>query len=260
MKKAMKPILAVAALGMAAASCSQSLASEPGESGALELHTHYQVTARNFGLSDVRFAARTDGSSYGVTAEISPDGILGMLFGLYVSAKSRGWIIERSVQPVRYEATRTRKGEDLYRKLTYKEDGSVNSIEVKPPKDVAAEITTDKLMNTIDPVSLLFLSIKPTRGADLCDSEINLFDGQRYSKLIADPPIVDGDEATCSGRYIRLYGYPQREMDRGATQDFQVTFRRMSEVGGLFVLHEFRASSPYGEVVMSLTWSKFMYS
>ncbi|WP_280636563.1 DUF3108 domain-containing protein [Shimia sp. R10_1] len=136
----------------------------------------------------------------------------------------------------------TRNGSDL---KPAKYDGYINTgkrvsetslvakndllIKTKGAQSPATPIAPNRTKGALDPMSMMWLSLRDQTDATLCQIEQTQFDGTRLVRITLKTRQPDGDSVTCSGTYDRIGGYSDEELAELKTSPLSVTYSREGE-------------------------------
>ena len=211
-----------------------------------EFRENYVLKVRSIPVGQLRIAGRSNDRSYAATSVVFLTGLASIVSDLRVWAGSRGWLRNSRLVPFRYHYEIVRGGKQSSQVLNYA-SGRPSKLEISPPIEKELDVKAAKFSRTIDPVTMLFISFKPTESVSICGKDYKIFDGRRYLTISLTELSNNSNEVECNGRYELGEGFSERERERGK-DDFKVTFRKSIRGDGLFRLQKIEAKTAIGNV------------
>lgn len=213
-----------------------------------EFRDSYRLKVRTIPVGELRLATRSSDSSYSVSAILFFTGIASLISDVQVRGGTRGWIRSQKLVPYRFHLDVKRGGETETQVLSYK-SGRPITFEANPPFEDELNIRSSKYRKTIDPVTMLFLSFRPSPEVKVCGKTYEIFDGAKFVTIALKKPINEKNDVICEGRYELADGFSEKERRRGK-DGFKATFRQNIGGNGLFQLHKIEAKTSIGSVVV----------
>lgn len=213
-----------------------------------EFRENYVVKVRLIPVGELRIAGRENGRSYAATGVVFLTGLASIVSDLRVRAGSRGWLQKSGFAPFRYHYEIVRGGKKSSQVLNYA-SGKPSKLETTPSIEEKLNVKAARFSRTIDPVTMLFMSFKPTESVSICDKDYKIFDGRKYLTISLIEVSNNSNEVKCNGRYELGEGFSEREREKGR-DDFKVTFRKSTRGDGLFRLQKIEAKTVVGNVLV----------
>ncbi|WP_425043476.1 DUF3108 domain-containing protein [Primorskyibacter sp. S87] len=77
---------------------------------------------------------------------------------------------------------------------------------------------------TVDPLTAMFMAARDQNTLELCNIDRIVFDGARRTRLMMKDRRKEDDQVICSGKFVRLGGYSERQLNDGREFTFEVTY------------------------------------
>lgn len=206
----------------------------------------YEARFAGLRVADITIAAQENGTSYAVSALVTPTGLVALLRDIRFDMSVRGRLNHGQLLPDLYrdDVNTGRRASSVT--LQY-DRATPRVIGIRPddgplPWDLDAGDQT----GTIDPLSAIWRVLRPRPEADLCGWQVTMFDGQRRTRLFFEEGLREGADITCRGLYQRLAGYPPADLAERSRFPFSARFSDRG--GGLWVLTSVEAQSLFGTV------------
>lgn len=87
-------------------------------------------------------------------------------------------------------------------------------------------ITDAAKRGALDPMSMMFLTIRDQTDATLCSVNQTQYDGTRLVRITLQTRSGDANQVTCSGTYDRIGGYSAAELAELKTSPLSITYTR----------------------------------
>lgn len=217
--------------------------------GGGSLHAQDRRTAAQF---DVSLGALTvgifwiDGSTtaraYTTSSGFRTSGIVARLTNVQVGLQARGRIRNGSLSPSEYreEVVLGRDRGTVQMRYT---NGVPTVTGTKFGMEDAVAVDAAKQKGTLDPLSATFDLLRDQSRDELCDTDRFMFDGARRTRVVMTTLTPDGSDLLCTGQFLRLDGYSERDLRRSGVVDVSVRYRPFN--GGMAAV-EARFSSLRG--------------
>lgn len=234
MKRALRSLAAGLALGLAAT----------GTARAEQASFDFTITGIKIGT--VALQSTTSGSSYSAAANIDGAGLLNLFTSFFFHGKASGTVTKAgNVVPSRFEAQS--KSPRALRTTTIDwKNGVPSKVVVDPPRDNSADPADQG--GTLDPVSTGFRLLRDAPKAQVCNVQVDMFDGSRRSRLKVGPAAADGSTLTCKGTYARLKGDALGTLD---LNEFPFTLTFKVNGSGIAELQRIEAPTNFGTAVVA---------
>lgn len=151
-----------------------------------------------------------------------------------ISARFRATGLAGALRPVRFslQASGSVQGAFLYPALYREEvDTDRRSSAVQLEFDALPPHPKNPPPEAIDPLSALFLALRDQPASETCRLTQDVFDGTRRTRLVLTSARPAGADGTieggldCSGRFIRVAGYPPQHLAQHPAFDLLLSYR-----------------------------------
>ena len=187
------------------------------------LHVVYEISLTGIPIGIASLDGTLNGRRYDLVLTSRFTGLVGLVMGLKIDAKSQGTASDTQIIPSRYDLTVASSGNKrtVLMKLT---TGDVTTLEVAPPlpeRPDRVPVLPEHKKDIVDPLGgLLFPVPDAATGKPLnCERSIPVFDGAARFDINLTPDHeeslkingYDGPVAVCSVRYVAISGHrPKR--------------------------------------------------
>lgn len=197
-------------------------------------------------IGSVALQSSTSGPAYTAAANIDGAGILNLFASFFFHGTASGTVTKSGdVIPSRFKATS--KSPRALRTTTIDwKNGVPTRVVVDPPRDNSAD--PDDQGGTLDPVSAGFRLLRDAPKAQVCNVQVDMFDGSRRSRLKVGKPTTNGSTVTCKGTYARLKGDALGTLD---LNEFPFTLTFAVNGSGIAELQRIEAPTNYGTAVVA---------
>lgn len=172
----------------------------------------------------VAFKGITTDNQYSVAGRIQSTGLLRLVANLRYDARSIGRIVGDRFVPSRYQevANTGRRQSDA---LMEYEGGVPQVKRYAPPREPKPyDLDPATQGGTLDPAASVFYLLRDVPREKACRGSVEMFDGQRRSRLTVANPRTEGQKLVCDGEYRRLAGFAPWEMEEKTRFPFSVTY------------------------------------
>jgi hypothetical protein len=164
----------------------------------------YALSLAGIPLGEVTLASERSGSDYAAAMSVTPNGLVAAMTSYSFDGRSSGEIDgEGRLAPLRFTARSSSPRADRRTEIEWRGDVPVR-VSVVPPRSSAPDPAS--VVGALDPVSAGFALLRENDPDDICDADIEVFDGSRRSRLSVAEPVAGERGLTCSGVYARLEG------------------------------------------------------
>lgn len=170
----------------------------------------------------------TSPRAYTVSGGFRATGLIGGIANVAVALSARGTIRNGEFQPVRYteDVTVGRRSGVLtmdYKRGTPTVDGKKFDGRSDP-----GTIDPALKKDSLDPLSSAFALLRTQPLDQACQMNRYQFDGERRTQIIMNTLTRDGEDWVCTGQFLRLKGYSERDLRRNRSVE---VFVRYAQVG-----------------------------
>ncbi|MDO6483189.1 DUF3108 domain-containing protein [Shimia thalassica] len=182
----------------------------------------WSVHAFGLKVGELRVAMTESGGTFSGVGKFQTTGLVGVVASIHFDAASKGRIVGQSYVPATYDGHINTGKRVSETSLAFK-----NGIphEISGKQDPAVPISDAMLKGAIDPMTLMWLTLRDQPDAPECSQDEKQFDGTRLARLHLTRKTTDGDKITCSGSYDRLGGYSAEELAEMSTSPASVTYQ-----------------------------------
>lgn len=206
----------------------------------------YDIKVAGLPLGTVTLATEQSGGAYAAESRITPNGLVGAFTSYSFDGRASGRIDgEGRVAPARFTADST--SPRAQRRTEIEWDGATPTrVSVEPPRKRQPDPA--RVVGALDPVSAGFALLRDAAPGEICDTEVEVFDGSRRSRLtVGKAKRIEGGFA-CAGTYARIEGEAHSMSDQ-ASYPFTLTFVPVE--GGAVTLDRIETQTRFGQAVIS---------
>ncbi|MCK0167925.1 DUF3108 domain-containing protein [Jannaschia sp. S6380] len=215
---------------------------------ATTLDARFDLSLRGVTGGQIAIRAEETGGTYAVTARASATGLVGRLvrYGYEGQAEGR---VGRTHRPTRYSEVEMDDGERTVATTRFQGNRPID-VTFDPPRTARDhDIDPTAQSGVIDPLSALYLIMRPTLPTGACGQRHSLFDGRHVSRLSLGPARTDADGTIrCDGEYRRLRGYAPEKMAERPVVPLQFAYAPTG--AGLVEIVEIRSPTRLGDAVL----------
>jgi hypothetical protein len=213
---------------------------------ALASQAVYDLSIRGFHVGVMTLSAHEQGRSYSVAGRIENTGLLKVFRSFRYKGQAQGQITRDGLRSATY-SERADTGKRVSEvELAYAR-GVPQVLHLSPERPADAEaLVPSTLGRTVDPLTGVYALLRDTTRGKACKLDVQLFDGQRLSRMAMQP--AGQDEAglpICQGVYQRLRGYSAEEIAQHT--QFTFTLRYQAAAGGQLQVKSLKFRTDYGK-------------
>lgn len=234
-----KSSLPLAALLMAA---SLGLAAP---AGAQSYNATFDFFLSGIRAGELEFTGEKAGGRYTASSTIRSAGLVGVFADFFFDGTATGSVTgSGKVVPERFVARSKSPRAERDTRIDW-QAGTPVSVSVEPPRSSAPDPAAQA--GTLDPVSAGFALFRDSPAGEICNTQVDVFDGSRRSRLVLGAPVAgSGGEISCAGRYARIEG-EAHSMSARQDHGFRLVFRATD--AGLARLERIEAPTGFGTAV-----------
>lgn len=200
-------------------------------------------SVHGFGLKvgELRITTTQTQATYAGSGQFQTTGLAGVLKRIRFRIAADGRVKQTRLLPKSYDGfidtgrrvseTKLRFSNGLPKKIAGKQDPET------PISDAAKR-------GALDPMSMMWHTVRDQSDATICTLDQTQFDGTRLVRITLTKRKGDAQSVTCSGTYDRIGGYSAEELAELKTSPLQITYQR---VGDLWRAKEIRLTSRHGK-------------
>lgn len=208
----------------------------------------FDLSLRGIRAATLSVSGNETPTGYAVSGRLESAGIVGLFRTMRYDAQVQGTRSGGRFAPARYTEdadTGKRKSRAV---LRYR-NGVPEIVEFSPPHDPRDKpVDPAAQRGTIDPLTAIWIGLRPTPTAEVCNYDSYMFDGKRRSRVGLSNPRKQGDTILCTGRYERIEGFSDREMAEKRVFNFTMTYVPGGE--GKMQVKEMSMDTLYGAAVL----------
>lgn len=208
----------------------------------------WSVHAFGFKVGELQLDVRETQSHYTGSGKFQTTGLVGVLRRIRLSVTAQGVLASHALKPSAYDGlidTGRRVSE------TRLEFASGLPRKVKGAQAPATPIAKTALRGALDPMSMMWTTLRDQSPVTLCTISQTQFDGTRLVRITlktrTDHSNGDANTVTCSGTYDRIGGYSIAELTELKTSPLSVTYLRQ---GDIWQARSIRLTSRHGKAVL----------
>lgn len=183
----------------------------------------FDVEALGFKVGELTLAGRTGASDYAAEARFATTGVVRLIRDMGFVMQADGRRSGPTFAPLRYSEQVDTGNRQSSARMDYVDGtphlvgGEVRDGEVEP-LDPAGET------GTVDPLTVMFMTLRDQPAAGLCRTDQLVFDGGRRIRVRLTGRTEAPGEVICSGQIVRVAGYPERDLRTRRVVPVTVTY------------------------------------
>lgn len=204
----------------------------------------WSVHAFGFKVGELHVKVEETNTRYFGTGSFQTTGLAGVLRRIRLSVSARGAIHNSRLKPAFYEGfidTGRRVSET---RLEY--SGTLPR-KTRGAQDPATPIPEAAKRGALDPMSMMWTTLRDQSDATLCTLSRTQYDGTRLVRITLTTRGGDANRVTCSGTYDRIGGYSAAELAELKISPLSVTYERQ---GDIWSAQRLRLTSRHGKATL----------
>ena len=162
---------------------------------------------------------------YTATAGFRSTGLVGEFTNIRVGMSANGSVRGGAFQPARYREDVRAGRESAALTMTYRKGvPTVRGDKLGLEAEARAVAPRDQ-KGSLDPLSATFALLRDQPREGMCQIDRFMYDGARRTRVVMTTLSQDGADLLCSGQFLRIGGYTERELRRSGTVDVSVRYR-----------------------------------
>lgn len=151
-------------------------------------------------IGEMRVKANNGGGQYTASGSLYTTGLTGALYDVRFDSNVAGTVASNGQYlPVSYTSKSREGGETERAEMHYSGD-RVSSVSFSPSKTVPSDATSQR--DSVDPMTLIYLLIRPVPMANICGGSYDLFDGkERLHVTYTNPRKFSDGRVACTVAY-----------------------------------------------------------
>lgn len=184
----------------------------------------FDLTLRGLRAGLLAFDAVQTGDRYAVAGRLESAGLVAAIRRFRYDAQAEGRVTARGLSPARYSEvadTGRRQSEAL---ITWQT--GVPTVHDRDPERAARPWAIDpaEQRGTLDPLSALYATLRDAPRDGACAMRLEMFDGDRRTRLTLSTPRTDEGTVTCTGEYRRIAGFSPEDMAERSVFPFRLVY------------------------------------
>ncbi|TCL08476.1 uncharacterized protein DUF3108 [Shimia isoporae] len=180
-------------------------------------------SVRAFGVKIGELQVKTVQSqaTYRGDGSFQTTGLAGVLKRIRFSVASNGRVQQSRLLPLAYTGFI-----DTGRRISETKLGFTDGLPTKIAGEQSPEtpISNTAKQGAIDPMTMMWLTVRDQTAATLCNIDQTQFDGTRLVRITLKTRNTNGNMTTCSGTYDRIGGYSAEELAELKTSPLAITY------------------------------------
>ncbi|MCE2523017.1 MAG: DUF3108 domain-containing protein [Rhodobacteraceae bacterium] len=208
------------------------------------------VSVGSFRVADLDLDAKTDGSTYSISAALTSSGFVNWFTRIRYDGKVHGRVSRGRLSPLHYAQTTVSGDNKVSGSITYR-NGAPVQIEKSPPAPIGApKASIVGQAGTFDILTATYLVLRNSEMTEICDHEFFIYDGTRRVKIELGPQIADEGFVSCNCKYVRIDGFSEKELAEQTEVPFRLQYRPSNEREGWFEIARLTSVTNYGALVV----------
>ena len=183
----------------------------------------WSVHALGVKVGELRVSFSQNGTHYDGSGLFQTTGMVRLLARIKFDVTSQGRITTTGYQPSQYKG-HIDTGKRVSKTELAFAGGTVQKVSGSHPERVP--IPAQALRGVIDPMTMMWQSLRDRQDTDLCTLDGTQYDGTRVAAIRMTTRQQDGADVTCVGSYDRLAGYTAQELAEMSTSPASVTYQK----------------------------------
>ncbi|WP_422047744.1 DUF3108 domain-containing protein [Shimia sp.] len=201
----------------------------------------WSVHAFGIKVGELTLAVDETDNAYEGSGSFRTTGLAGILRSIRFTVSGQGTQAGQNLRPARYDGY-INTGKRVSETSLQAQNSLL--IKTKGAQDPATPIAPSATKGALDPMSMMWLSLRDQTDQTLCQIEQTQFDGTRLVRITLKTRASQGNSVTCSGTYDRIGGYSEEELTELKTSPLSVTYERD---GDLWRAREVQLTSRHGK-------------
>ncbi len=187
----------------------------------------WDVRAFGIKVGELNLNVRETPHSYAGSGRFQTTGLAGVLRRIRFSVSAQGQLQSSELRPRTYKGSINTGRRISETTLAFEGDLPRKVAGAQAPKQPIAQAD---LRGALDPMSMMWTTLRDQTDATLCQIEQTQFDGTRLVRITLKDRTSTSDQVTCAGTYDRIGGYSSEELAEMTTSPVSITYRREGTV------------------------------
>ena len=199
----------------------------PTSAHADEQEQLWSVHAFGLKVGELSVKAQQSATAFTGNGSFRTTGLAGVLRRIRFSVTSTGQVVGSDIRPTRYDGFSDTGKRVSETSLAFSGAVPRKTAGVQSP---AAPIPERAKKGALDPMTMMWLTLRDQSDASLCKLRQTQFDGTRLVRITLQSRVDGEDTVTCSGTYDRIGGYSAEELAELKTSPLSIRYRRAGAV------------------------------
>ncbi|WP_270727410.1 DUF3108 domain-containing protein [Shimia sp. Alg240-R146] len=201
----------------------------------------WSVHAFGLKVGELRVATTQTATTYKGSGAFKTTGLAGVLKRIRFEISANGRVRQDQLVPTAYDGAI-----DTGRRVSETKLRFSNGLPTKTAgaQDPETPISDAAKQGAIDPMTMMWLTLRSQTDGTLCQFDQTQFDGTRLVRITLKNRDGDAAKVTCSGTYDRIGGYSAEELAELKTSPLSITYAR---VQGTWQASEIHLTSRHGK-------------
>jgi len=187
---------------------------------------NWDLVIRGLNVGSLSWSAIEDGASYAITGRVATSGLAAMLRKMRYDASVSGRLQGSTFQPARYEQSGGIGGKSSREVVTWTNGNPVLTERVPPRTPSDRDADPARQRGTIDTLSAIYAVMRDVPKGRECGTDVQIYDGRyRMQVRLGAARADDRGNVACTGEYIRLQGFSEKEMAERTHFPFTVQYQ-----------------------------------
>lgn len=210
-----------------------------------QMTANFDVQALSFKVGEMTMTGHLGGQSYDVSATFGTTGLIRLFKEMGFTMHADGRHAGPALLPRNYAEQVNTGNRTSSAQMHY-----VNGV----PELVGGEVSDGEVApldpatqgGTIDPLTALFSVLRDQTDAELCTTDVQIFDGGRRTRVVLTGRSVGRDKITCVGQFRRIAGYPEAELKKRRVVPLTISYTQTAS--GVMRVQSAQLHTVYGPV------------
>ncbi len=171
----------------------------------------------------------TSRRAYTVSGGFRTTGLIRGIANVAIALSTRGAINKGAFQPIRYSEDVTVGRDTGAITMDYRRGIPTVAGQKFGDNDDPMPVDPATQRGTLDPLTSTFVLLRTQPLAEVCQVDRFQFDGERRTRIVMKTLTQEGDTWVCTGQFLRLKGYSERELRSSGAVDVSVRYARQGD-------------------------------
>lgn len=207
--------------------CLCAIAAVVPQARAERYEQNWSVHAFGIKVGNLQVAVEESGATVSGAAQFQTTGLAGILRRIRFQIQSQSRKTPSSLRAQSYAGV-IHTGKRLSETSLQAQDGRlVKTAGLQAP---ATPIAPDATLGALDPMTMLWLTLRDQTAQTLCQIEETQFDGTRLVRITLKTRIDTLEHVTCQGTYDRIGGYSDAELAELKTSPLSIVYAKQGAI------------------------------